>query len=197
MASKPGGPVHRIALRVVAIHALVSDLGSERFDGRSESLVQESATVCVPNSRPEEPMEAASEPAADRRIAPGDDGLRFVEAGEAKQSAANHVVAAPPLPPRNLPYADVMIVGADGSTSALVQVKARTYGKDGGWHMREKHEGLVLERLFYCFVDLEPTRPTTAICHLAERDRCARRARIASGMARGATETRNQAAHGQ
>jgi hypothetical protein len=67
------------------------------------------------------------------------------------------------LAPRNLPYADVMIIGADGSTSALVQVKTRTSGRDGGWHMRDKHEQIVLERLFYCFVDLEPGAPVTYV----------------------------------
>jgi hypothetical protein len=67
------------------------------------------------------------------------------------------------LTPRNLAYADVMIVSVDGSASALVQVKARTYGRDGGWHMRDKHETLVLDRLFYCFVDFEPQPPATYI----------------------------------
>lgn len=58
------------------------------------------------------------------------------------------------LAPRNLPYADVMVVAADGSVASLVQVKTRTIGRDGGWHMREKHEQLIMDRLFYCFVDL-------------------------------------------
>ncbi|HKY40326.1 MAG TPA: hypothetical protein VJN18_30540 [Polyangiaceae bacterium] len=67
------------------------------------------------------------------------------------------------LTPRNLAYADVMTVAPDGSASALVQVKARTYGRDGGWHMRDKHETVVFERLFYCFVDFESQPPATYI----------------------------------
>lgn len=77
------------------------------------------------------------------------------------QAHARGMLAA--LTPRNLAYADVMIVGADGSASALVQVKARTYGRDGGWHMRDKHETFILERLFYCFVDFEQQPPVTYI----------------------------------
>src|SRR6202171_4572807 len=67
------------------------------------------------------------------------------------------------LAPRNLPQADLMVVASDGSTSALVQVKPRTRGADGGWHMRDKHKELVLPRLFYCFVDFEPQAPITYI----------------------------------
>jgi hypothetical protein len=67
------------------------------------------------------------------------------------------------LAPRNFPDADVIVVRADGSLAALVQVKTRTRGRDGGWHMQEKHERRVLDRLFYCFVDLESPPPTTHI----------------------------------
>ena len=67
------------------------------------------------------------------------------------------------LAPRNFPHADIMIVSPDGSSSALVQVKTRTRGPDGGWHMSEKHERLVFPDLFYCFVDFEPTEPVTYV----------------------------------
>lgn len=67
------------------------------------------------------------------------------------------------LAPHNYPDADVMVVGQDGAVSALVQVKTRTSGKDGGWHMRDKHEELVADHLFYCFVDLEPSAPVTCV----------------------------------
>jgi hypothetical protein len=67
------------------------------------------------------------------------------------------------LAPRNLPHADVMIVSPDGATSALVQVKTRTRGADGGWHMREKHETISFPDLFYCFVDFEPREPVTYV----------------------------------
>jgi hypothetical protein len=45
----------------------------------------------------------------------------------------------------------------------MIQVKTRTTGRDGGWHMREKHETLVHARLFYAFVDLEAAPPVTYI----------------------------------
>ena len=40
-----------------------------------------------------------------------------------------------------------------------IQVKTRTHGADGGWHMGLKHEKLVDEGLIYAFVDLEPDPP--------------------------------------
>ena len=65
------------------------------------------------------------------------------------------------LTPRNLPEADVMIVSRDGEAATLVQVKARSFGADGGWHMSEKHERIRAARLVYCFVDFEPAAPVT------------------------------------
>ena len=67
------------------------------------------------------------------------------------------------LAPRNFPHADIMIVSPDGARSALVQVKARTTGVDGGWHMSEKHERIHFDDLFYCFVDFEPAEPITFV----------------------------------
>ena len=67
------------------------------------------------------------------------------------------------LAPRNAPDVDVLVF-ADGETvTAGVQVKTRTRGTDGGWHMHQKHETLVRPRLFYAFVDLEPAVPVTHI----------------------------------
>lgn len=67
------------------------------------------------------------------------------------------------LAPKNAPDVDVLAF-ADGETvTAAIQVKTRTYGADGGWHMSEKHETLVRPRLFYAFVDLEPEVPVTFI----------------------------------
>jgi hypothetical protein len=40
-----------------------------------------------------------------------------------------------------------------------VQVKTRTHGADGGWHMGVKHERIVDDGLIYAFVDLEPEPP--------------------------------------
>jgi hypothetical protein len=49
------------------------------------------------------------------------------------------------------------------SVGSLVQVKTRTMGADGGWHMGEKHEMLHHDRLFYAFLDLEPASPQVFI----------------------------------
>jgi hypothetical protein len=51
--------------------------------------------------------------------------------------------------------------GNDGSLSIAValQVKTRTRGGDGGWHMGQKHEDRVEPWLYYCFVDFEPEFP--------------------------------------
>lgn len=68
------------------------------------------------------------------------------------------------LAPPGTPTVDVLILDADGdSVVATVQVKTRTFGADGGWHMSAKHEDLVADRMFYAFVDLQPDLPATYI----------------------------------
>lgn len=58
------------------------------------------------------------------------------------------------LAPAGVPDADIIVSDRVGSALAAVQVKARrAIGTDGGWHMRAKHEGMVRDLLFYCFVD--------------------------------------------
>src|SRR5258706_14273008 len=54
------------------------------------------------------------------------------------------------LAPRNEALFDVMVFGRN----AMIQVKTRTQGADKGWMMRDKHEGLVDDALFYAFVDI-------------------------------------------
>jgi hypothetical protein len=63
------------------------------------------------------------------------------------------------LAPPGTPTVDVLVLAADQSVVATVQVKTRTYGADGGWHMSAKHEHIVEPRCFYAFVDLEPDSP--------------------------------------
>ena len=67
------------------------------------------------------------------------------------------------LAPPGTPTVDVLVLATDQSVVATVQVKTRTYGADGGWHMSEKHENIVEPRCFYTFVDLEPHPPATFI----------------------------------
>jgi hypothetical protein len=65
--------------------------------------------------------------------------------------------------PRGYKAVDIIVLNPDRSVAASLQVKTRTYGRDGGWHMGEKHETIVLPGLFYCFVDFEPQVPLTYV----------------------------------
>jgi hypothetical protein len=65
--------------------------------------------------------------------------------------------------PRGTRKADILVNFLDGGEPFLIQVKARQYGSDGGWHMGEKHEKQTEEDLFFCFVDFEPDSPTVHI----------------------------------
>lgn len=58
------------------------------------------------------------------------------------------------LAPTGVPNADIIVSDDLGSRLFAMQVKVRSgRGSDGGWHMKEKHEKLRSENLFYCFVD--------------------------------------------
>ena len=57
------------------------------------------------------------------------------------------------LAPAGMPFADILVSDERGSALSAVQVKARTYGADGGWHMSEKHEMFREDLHIYCFVD--------------------------------------------
>ena len=60
------------------------------------------------------------------------------------------------LSPTGAPNSDIIVTSVDGKRTAVIQVKTRNeLGSDGGWHMKEKHEKLISENLFYCFVDLQ------------------------------------------
>jgi len=55
--------------------------------------------------------------------------------------------------------ADILVFDEFGN-GRRVQVKTRTHGADGGWHMSLKHESMRDSGLIYAFVDLEPEPPT-------------------------------------
>jgi hypothetical protein len=57
----------------------------------------------------------------------------------------------------------VLVLAPDESVIATLQVKTRTFGRDQGWHMKQKHETIIQPRCFYAFVDLEPEAPVTCI----------------------------------
>lgn len=59
------------------------------------------------------------------------------------------------LAPKGVPNADIIVTDIDGNRQCAIQVKTRRRGSDKGWHMSEKHEGIVSHHLFYCFVDME------------------------------------------
>jgi hypothetical protein len=58
------------------------------------------------------------------------------------------------LAPLGVPNADILITDTEGQRLIAIQVKARrNIGADKGWHMKPKHERLISESLFYCFVN--------------------------------------------
>jgi hypothetical protein len=66
-------------------------------------------------------------------------------------------------PPQGVADVDLLILDETANVITNLQVKTRTYGSDGGWHMKPKHETLISNRLFYVFVDLEPDTPNSYI----------------------------------
>ena len=58
--------------------------------------------------------------------------------------------------------ADILVFDDDG-IGRRVQVKTRTHGADGGWHMSLKHEKMRDPGLVYAFVDLEPEPPVVYV----------------------------------
>ena len=58
--------------------------------------------------------------------------------------------------PRGTRKADILVNHLDNQPPCLIQVKTRSgKGSDGGWHMKDKHEDIVDDDMFYCFVDFE------------------------------------------
>ena len=66
-------------------------------------------------------------------------------------------------PPQGVADVDLLILDESAKIVKSLQVKARSKGADGGWHMKEKHEGLQNPRLWYVFVDMEVDSP---ICYI-------------------------------
>lgn len=54
------------------------------------------------------------------------------------QPHRHRLIAA--LAPRGAQDADTIVFSPAMSVGSMVQVKTRTYGRDGRWHMLEKHE---------------------------------------------------------
>lgn len=67
------------------------------------------------------------------------------------------ILAAPA--PRGASKVDILVSFMDERRPVLLQVKARQFGPDGGWHMSEKHEKADQDVFYFCFVDFEPEHP--------------------------------------
>lgn len=59
------------------------------------------------------------------------------------------------LAPQGVLNFDLVVTSVDGAQLCALQVKTRwDKGGDPGWHMQEKHESIIGDRIFYAFVDL-------------------------------------------
>lgn len=68
------------------------------------------------------------------------------------------------LAPAGVPTADIVVTDPQGHMTAAVQVKTRkSEGGDQGWHMSQKHEGIIGPKLFYVFCNLAPNPATCYI----------------------------------
>jgi hypothetical protein len=57
--------------------------------------------------------------------------------------------------PRGTRKADILVNPLDGGAPLLLQVKTTLHtGKRAKWHMKEKHEDISDQDMFYCFVEL-------------------------------------------
>ncbi len=71
------------------------------------------------------------------------------------------------LAPQGVPNADIIVTDDIGQRLCAVQVKTRReLGSDGGWHMSKKHEGIISDRLFYCFVDFGESLNAQPECYI-------------------------------
>ncbi|HRK23664.1 MAG TPA: hypothetical protein PLQ11_01800 [Beijerinckiaceae bacterium] len=69
------------------------------------------------------------------------------------------------LAPQGVPNADIVVTDEIGDRLCAIQVKTRRdIGSDRGWHMKAKHEDIVGDRLFYCFIDFGKSLITPPKC---------------------------------
>ena len=67
------------------------------------------------------------------------------------------------LAPDGAPNMDILVTDEHNNKLCAIQVKTRRdIGNDKGWHMKPKHETLIVDDLFYVFVDVgkKPSDPT-------------------------------------
>lgn len=63
-------------------------------------------------------------------------------------------------PPQGVADVDLLVLDEKAQIMKNLQVKTRSKGADGGWHMKKKHDILMSPHLWYVFVDMEPESPT-------------------------------------
>lgn len=66
-------------------------------------------------------------------------------------------------PPQGVADVDLLVLDHSARVVKNLQVKTRTKGADGGWHLKEKHERLIGDNLWYVFIDMEPEHPVSYI----------------------------------
>ena len=69
------------------------------------------------------------------------------------------------LAPDGAPNMDILVTDENNHKLCAIQVKTRRdIGGDKGWHMKPKHENMIVDDLFYVFVDVgkQPSDPTTS-----------------------------------
>lgn len=69
------------------------------------------------------------------------------------------------LAPAGVPNSDIIVTDQVGNKLCAIQVKTRREkGSDGGWHMKKKHEDIISDSIFYCFVDFGKTHDQAPKC---------------------------------
>ncbi len=58
------------------------------------------------------------------------------------------------LPPENTKHVDLLVMSDDGSASFQIQVKTRRAERSRDWTMKNIHERIISDKLFYIFVTL-------------------------------------------
>lgn len=59
------------------------------------------------------------------------------------------------LAPEGAPNMDILVTDENNEKLCAIQVKTRRdIGSDRGWHMKPRHESIVVDDLFYVFVDV-------------------------------------------
>lgn len=71
------------------------------------------------------------------------------------------------LAPDGAPNMDILVTDENNKRLCAIQVKTRrNVGHDNGWHMKPKHETMVVDDLFYVFVDVGKRPSDQTACYV-------------------------------